>query len=438
MIITNALWMIFEKASRLVIGVAVSAMLARYLGPNGFGCLNYSIALLSIATVLSSLGLNRLIVREVVNHLNDKYFCQVTVASCFYMRLAVSLLILLSIILIAFISVDEQILYTAVIFVSLLFISFDVFDFYAQGLSEFRIISICRLSSFIITSLLKVAFVFYGGTLLGFIGLVVLEYALTALFFYVFFVHSKKINWRINNDYKQRAEILVSESWPEIVAGFGAILFMRLDQIFLQLIAGSESVGIYSAATRITEAWYFLPTAIVSATFPKLLDIKKVSYKKYYDGIQLLTSILVMLSLLVAGFFTLSASWIVNLLFGGEYSQSASVIVLHTWGAIFLCMGISSGSWLVAEKKLKLNLLRNIFGLGVSATANYLLIPKYGVTGSAVSTVLGLSAAFYFFDLLHPELRQMFFLKCRAFSPFNLYHLINSRSNLLNESKINI
>lgn len=426
-VLSNTLWMLLEKGSRLVLGVVVSSLMARSLGPDGFGQLNYFISLLTIASVLSSLGLNRIIVREVANHLENKLLCNSTVVTAFYLRLIVSLVLWLAVSTVSLLLLPDDMLFITIIFSSLFFISFDVFDFYAQGSSDFKVISLCRLATFFITSLLKVSVVLLGGGLSAFVWLVMIEYLLVAVFFYTLFIRRRHISLSSSQVKVRRGVELVMESWPEIIAGFGAILFMRLDQIFLQWLSGDASVGIYSAATRITEAWYFLPSVIIATTFPKLVSLRNSSYERYFEGIRALMSFLVILSVAVAIFFSLTADWIVALLFGPTYAESANVIVLHTWGGIFLCMGITSGSWLVAERKLRLNLQRNLFGLAVSAVANWMLIPLYGVTGSAFSTVAGLGAAFYFFDLLHPQLRPMFWLKSSALIPTHLYHFIRDR-----------
>lgn len=426
-ILKNTLWMMLEKGSRLVIGVIVSSLMARSLGPDGFGELNYLISLLTIVSVLSSLGLNRIIVREVANHVEDKLFCSSTVVTAFYLRLVVSFVLWFVVVAVSWLFWPSDILFITIIFASLFFMSFDVFDFYAQGISDFKIISLCRLATFLITSLFKVGVILLGGGLEEFVWLVMIEYFLVAVLFYGFFVRRSHLGLQPQQARVLRGVELVKESWPEIIAGFGAILFMRLDQICLQWLSGDASVGVYSAATRITEAWYFLPSVIVATTFPKLVSLRSTSYKCYFEGIRVLMSFLVILSAAVALFFSVTADWIVALLFGQNYTESANVIVLHTWGGIFLCMGITSGSWLVAERKLKLNLQRNLFGLAVSAITNWTLIPLYGVTGSAIATVAGLGAAFYFFDLLHPQLRSMFWLKSSAFSPTHLYRFIRAR-----------
>jgi len=426
-VLSNTLWMLLEKGSRLVIGVLVSSLMARSLGPDGFGQLNYFISLLTIASVLSSLGLNRIIVRDVANHLEDKLFCNNTVVTAFYLRLIVSLVLWITVSVIGLLLLPEDMLFITIIFSSLFFIAFDVFDFYAQGSSDFKVISLCRLATFLVMSLLKICVILLGGGLEVFVWLVMIEYFLVAVFFYAFFIRKRHLALTLKQVKVRRGVELIMESWPEIIAGFGAILFMRLDQIFLQWLSGDASVGIYSAATRITEAWYFLPSVIIATTFPKLLSLRGTSYERYFEGIRVLMSFLVILSVAVALFFSLTADWIVALLFGHNYAESANVIVLHTWGGIFLCMGITSGSWLVAERKLKLNLQRNLFGLAVSAITNWMLIPLYGVTGSAIATVAGLGAAFYFFDLFHPQLRPMFWLKSSALIPTHLYRFIRDR-----------
>jgi O-antigen/teichoic acid export membrane protein len=427
-IVKNSFWMMLEKASRLFIGVTISSLMARSLGPNDFGQLNFLISLLSIASVLSSLGFNRIIVREVANQIENTVLTNRTAVTAFYLRLIMSLVLWIVSIIIGVFFLGDDLLYITIIFASLFFVSFDVFDFYSQGTSKFKVISLCRLSVFFITSSIKLVLIWLDFSLTAFIFMVLIEYILTAMFFYFFFIRKNNIILSYNVFESSCGADLIKESWPEIIAGFGAILFMRIDQIFLQILEGNESVGIYSAATRITEAWYFLPAIIIATTFPKLLALRKESYSSYLNGIRALMSFLVALSVAVAIIFTLCSNWLVLLLFGIEYAESANVIMLHTWGGVFLCMGLASGSWLVAERKLKLNLLRNVFGLIVGSITNWMLIPIYGVTGSAIATVAGLSSAFYFFDILHPQLRTMFWLKTNALLPIYFFKFIRKRN----------
>ena len=64
--IENAAWLLFEKGLTLGIGVFVGIYTARYLQPESFGLLNYAISYVAIFSAFASLGLDQIIIRELV------------------------------------------------------------------------------------------------------------------------------------------------------------------------------------------------------------------------------------------------------------------------------------------------------------------------------------------------------------------------------------
>lgn len=418
--------MLSEKTIRLGFSVLTSALIARHLGPKDFGELNYYIALLAIFIVVSSVGLNRIIVRDVVQSKDNRTQQNIIITTALYIRLFFSCCIILLAVLYSLLYLSaDNFLASIIIFLSLIFTSVDILDFYQQGLSSFKLVSICRTITFFISSLIRLLFVYLSFEFIWFVLAVLIEYMITG--FGLIYINSKNkliSPFSIKFFSIDKAKFLIKESWPEIIAGFGAVLFMKMDQVMLQLISGSESVGIYLAATRISEAWYFVPMAVVSATFPKVIHLKKISVIAYYDAIAALSSVLVYMALLVAIFFSIYGGSIINIIYGEAYADSAIIISWHTWGAIFLCMGITSGSWLVAEKKLNINLYRNIFGLVINFISNIILIPIWGTQGAASATVIGLASAFYFFDLFLPSLRPIFWIKTKSILPTEFYKCI--------------
>ncbi|ENU0860955.1 TPA: flippase [Citrobacter amalonaticus] len=434
MVLKNIVWQLFEKIVRLTLTVFVSALLARYLGPNGFGQYNFLNALISIALVVTSLGFNRILVRESTRCKNENEHTEL-ISTAFYLRLLASLVVFV-VMSWFFINTDSQNGFVySVALTSIIFVSFDVIDYHLQGQSIFKIATSCRIISFVIASLVRVYLVIIESNIVYFYATILLEYAIAGILLYLVarFRYTDIANISVKKINLVRAKNLLNESWPEIFAGFGAIVFMKMDQIMLQYMLGPASVGIYSAATRISEAWYFLPTAIVAATFPVFM--KKYNERKN-DQIALIhdlgyvMSLLVWLSIFAGIGISLLGDRVIDLLFGHEYSQSGDILKLHVWGGIFLCMGITSGSWLVAQKRLKLNLYRNLSGLVLNFFLNIILIPVYGVTGAAIATVTGLALAFLFFDLLNKELRKMFIIKIQAFSPFQLIKSIKFFLNM--------
>lgn len=433
MVIKNVIWQLSEKIIRLAVTVVVSALMARYLGPDGFGKYNYITAIIAIVLVVTSLGFNRILVRESAGCINETEHKQI-VTTALVLRLISSLFAIAIVTLyILFLGNSTDIVYI-VSLVSVFFVSFDVIDYHLQGQSVFKVATSCRVAGFILSSSLRVWFVYIQVDIIYFYATILIEYAVAGML--IFIVSQAKYSFytKIGLRYFSytKAIRLLKESWPEIIAGFGAILFMKMDQIMLQRLQGDASVGIYSAATRISEAWYFIPTAIVAAVFPVLMSKYKAEKQDVMKHLSSVMSLLVWLSIAAAIFVNMIGSYIIHIVYGIAYEESSIILKLHIWAGIFLCMGIVSGSWLVAEKKLKLNLYRNLAGLILNFALNLILIPLYGASGAAIATIFGLAMAFFLFDIFHKDLREMFWIKLSAFSP---YILIKSIKHFLNEVK---
>ena len=103
--------------------------------------------------------------------------------------------------------------------------------------------------------------------------------------------------WRIRYS---RANALLKDSWPLIFSGLAIMVYMRIDQIMLGQMLGDKAVGIYTAAVRISEVWYFIPMAIVASVFPSIIVSEKQSEALYYQRLQKLYDLMVLLALVVA------------------------------------------------------------------------------------------------------------------------------------------
>jgi len=187
-------------------------------------------------------------------------------------------------------------------------------------------------------------------------------------------------------------------------------------------MVGDEAVGIYSAAVRISEVWYFIPMMIVASVFPAILEAKKRSETQYYQRFQHLYDLMVWLSVAVALPMTFLSTPIVTLLFGESFSASGTVLAIHIWAAVFVFLGVASSKWFLAENRQMLNLQRTALGAVVNVVLNFLLIPDYGPVGAAVATVVSQATAAFFFDAVQPVTREMFFMKIKS---MNLLRLIS-------------
>jgi O-antigen/teichoic acid export membrane protein len=151
----------------------------------------------------------------------------------------------------------------------------------------------------------------------------------------------------------KRSKELLSDSWPLILSGLAVMLYMRIDQIMLGQMLGDEAVGIYSAAARLSEIWYFIPMIIVSSTFPTLIASRQASIEKYEDMLKRLFRLMFLLALSLAIPISFMSEFIINTLYGEKYNGAAGILVVHIWAGIFVFMGVASSRWFISENLQK-------------------------------------------------------------------------------------
>jgi PST family polysaccharide transporter len=195
---------------------------------------------------------------------------------------------------------------------------------------------------------------------------------------------------------------------------------MKIDQIMLGQMLGDQAVGIFSAASRISEAWYFVPMIIVGSVFPSILDAKKCGEVQYHNRLQHLYDLMVWLSVAIALPMTFLSTPIVIGLFGLAYAESGPVLVIHIWASVFVFLGVASGQWFIAENRQILIFQRTVLGAIVNVALNYIFIPRFGVIGAAYATVLAQASVGLVYDLFQKETRPMFLMKLKSFNPMRI------------------
>jgi O-antigen/teichoic acid export membrane protein len=243
--------------------------------------------------------------------------------------------------------------------------------------------------------------------LLAFAGIRAAELVLGALLVVVAYLAASnspglgRFNWTL-------ARSLLRKSWPLTLSSFGALIYLKIDQAMLAAMVGPAEVGIYSVAAQLSEVWYFVPVAIATSVFPRLLESRQISAARYAADQQRLYDVLATLGLLSALTVTLLSPFIIDLLYGPRYAASAPVLSLHVWAAVFIFMRAALSKWLIAEELYLFSLLAHGVGALANVLLNMLLIPRFGAMGAAAATVASYSCASYFSLLMHPKTRPAF------------------------------
>jgi len=216
-----------------------------------------------------------------------------------------------------------------------------------------------------------------------------------------------------------RTQILLRDSWPLLLSSIAVVVYMKIDQIMLGQMVGDEAVGIYSAAVRVSEVWYFIPTTIVASVFPAILNARSRSKEEYYKKMQQLFDLMLLLSICIALPMTFLSESVVRILFGEAYLAASTVLTIHIWTSIFVFLGVVSSKWFIAEDKQILSLQRTIIGALFNIFLNFLLIPQLGMFGAAFSTLLAQFIVGLLSDIFQKETRSIFIMKIKSFNLFS-------------------
>lgn len=427
-IMKNSSWLVCDKVFNLIIGVLVTAVVARYFGPELYGQFNYALAIVTLFTALSTLGLETLTVKNI---LVDKEHDEGTIlcTSLFLRVFGGILLTIIAAIVIKIIEPSDSSLHILVFIMSFTMVirSFEVIEYWIQAYQQSRISSIIRISVYIITAVLKIVLVFSNGNLfhLALIYVIDIAFTSTALVIAYFKIREDKTHWRLSLDY---AKNILSQSWYLILSGLMITLYMRIDQVMLgSMMPTKAELGYFSVAVRIAEMWYFVPMALIVSFKPVIMNKKKIDENSYLKSIQLLYTIVAWLGIGFGVVILLFSKLIINLLYGVEYSEAASILSVSVWAGTFAMLGSARSIWLICEGLQKYTMTYTFGGLLVNIILNFIMIPHFGAYGAAIATLASQFTANIIILLLFNKTRMSSIMILKSFLPTVIFNTKNKK-----------
>ena len=392
------------------VGLLVGVWVARYLGPEQFGLLNFSLAFTGLFGSIAVLGLDGIVVRDIVR---EPASAGITLGTAAMMQLIGGLVAYLLILgSIHYLRPDDTLArgIIGILGLMMLFKASDIAIFWFESQVQSKYTVWVQNGIFLMLSAIKVWLILQEAPLIAFVWAMLGEAVLVALILLIVMGrHGAAL--RSLGVSLGRGVTLLHDSWPLILSAIAVSVYMQIDQLMLGEMIGDEAVGIYSAAVKISEVWYFIPLAIVASVFPAILEARNQSVAQYHARLQKLYDLMVILSLSVAIPMTFLATPIVRFLFGEAYVESGIVLAIHIWASVFVFLGVASSKWFLAENRQLLSLQRTILGAIANVGLNLWLIPFYGSIGAAIATVISYAIADFFADLFQKETHQLFIMK---------------------------
>ncbi len=424
-ILSNVSWLLGDKVIRIGVGLFVGVWVARYLGPQQFGVLSYSMTFVALFAPIATLGLREIVIRDLVR---QPEAASVTLGTTFFLQVLGGLC-MLGFVVVATVydrPGDSQIPYLVIILAaSQVCRSNEFIKYWFESQVESKYVALVESCTFLTTAAVKIGLILNEASLISFAWVVLFETVLLALGLFVTYARQgervRGLSVRV-----RRMRSLCRDSWPLLLSGVSVMIYMRIDQIMLGHMLGDEAVGIYAAAVSLSEAWYFIPMIVASSVYPSLLKMKASSEEKYLERVQTLYDAFAVLSVFVALVTTVVAKWVVIVLYGEAYMAAGQILMLQIWAGIFVAMGVARGKWLLAENLHNVGLWCIGIALVVNVVGNFFLIPVYGIVGATLATVVAQATTALFAPALFKSTRSSVTMLIRSLNPLRWVALKDS------------
>ena len=382
----NTFWLFFGQLISRLFRAAIVIYAARMLGAESWGAFAYALGVATFLTIFSDIGINALITKETARdlELKDQYL-----ATAFFIKLGLLAILILGVII--FFPYLTRIPEAALVMPILMFVFvFDTLRDLGSALSR-------ALEKMQIEAGIQI-FTNLAIAVLGFLFLTTEEtgqslayaYALgsglgLAAMFYTLRRHFRDI---FDNFNRALVKAIIVTAWPFGLLGIMGVVMLNTDIIMLGWLRQPAEVGYYSAAQKLIQVLYVLPALFAASVFPivaKLVRTDALAVKKLLEKS---VALVILVSLPIALLGIVLAEPIIELLFGMEYAPSiltfrilmATIVIVYPASllgyAIFAYDEQKNFIWFVA-----------VAALG-NVLFNFLLIPKFGIEGAAVSTII--------------------------------------------------
>lgn len=381
----NAIWIIFGKSVQMILGLLVTILTARYLGPSNYGILNYAIAVVSFVLPIALLGLNSTLVQEIIT--NPEKEPEIMGSSLVMSFFASCACIGIVAIFVALTKPGETDTLVVCVLYSFTMIaqSAELIQYWFQSKLLSNITAKVELFAYVLISIYKIVLLIRGMSIHWFALSYAFDYGLIAIVLIV--IYKVKLEKSFACSLKIGIK-LFQKSKYYIISTIMVTFFAQQDKIMINMLIGDKATGIYSAAVTCASMSGFVFVAIIDSMRPLIYESKKNSVVEYENNFIRLYSGIVYLCIVQGIVITLLSYPIIKIIYGLQYLEAVPVLAIFIWYSAFSYIGGIRDIWLLGEDKQHFLLLINFVGVLVNTFLNLIFIHNIGIKGAALASLL--------------------------------------------------
>lgn len=397
----NASWLAIGRIFQVGITFITTMLVARYLGPDKYGIITYTYSYVVIFSSFATLGLNDIVVKELLDKDNKK---EEVLGTMILLKTISSTLTIGLIYIVITIMNDSSIVRTITILqsLSLLFQVFDSINYFYQASLLSQKFAAVNIIAYTLTAIFRIYGLLNSKDIQWFAFAVSLDFlVISILLISIYFKDGYKLSFS-----KPLVKKLLSKSYNYIFASVMIGIYSKADSIILEKMIDDAHVGYFAAATTICNAWPIVLQAIIDSASPIIIQLRNEDIEGYKKRFRQLFATIFYISVFVGILILLLSDFAIGLIYGSEYMPAASALKIVCWSTIFSYFGVARGIWMQCENKIKYEKPLYFLGAVSNVILNIVLIKLYGINGAALALTLTEFLTNFAYVYLLPQTRE--------------------------------
>ena len=411
-IVQNLFWAVLGKIVTLLSGLVVGIIVARYLGPEQYGLMDYVVSYVFLFQSFAIFGLDAIEVRE---EARGHQLFQTIIGTAFTIKVVLGLFFM-GVVIVTSLWMDADgytTLLVAIYSFSIVLNTLGVIRNYFTAIVQNEYIVKAEIARTLIGIGIKLGLLLLHASLTWFVVVYMFDFVLLGSG-YIMAYRSKIGSLKEWTFDASLARFLLRESFPLLLTNVAVIVYQRIDHVMIGQMIDKVAVGYYSVASRFVEVLIYIPMMLAQTITPVLVSVRERSQQEYICKSQQFMNFSLWCSLLVAALTSLSAFWIVRYTFGINYMTAVPVLQVLAFKAASVALSNTAGAMLVTEGLQRWAIFRDGLGCIVCVVLNYFLLPRYGIMAAAFVAIASNVAAGYLADALIPAYHHLFIRQTKA------------------------
>lgn len=417
----NIIWLIFDKVFILLLQFFVGVKIANYYGATLFGQYSYAISLVAFSNIFFELINSRVLKKYYTkNNFNILVF-----NTNFFKNSIAIILFFIPIIYKFFYKIDDT------LFCLLLLLCLDnvlmtatsgIENFFEYKLEAKRIVisnNIVKIISYFLQyicmilnkGIIFIAIVRCIGSL---IRVIILKYQYNSSYL------GKLENKSVRLDIKLIVKIIDESKylWFSFVS---FLIYTQTDRLMINHYLGVEEVGVYTIGMQLSNILAILIGPIQNSLFPKFLELYRNDYQKYYNFYKLTNTIITQFYLIITLISIIVVKYTFKYVYSSQYDGAILIYSILAFSVFIKANGSLQTSHMTIKNITKKSFYKTLVSLILNIILNILLIPKYGINGAAIATLITQFIALFLIDFFIKEYQEQAIIQLKS---LNLIYLI--------------